>query len=324
MGEFDGCAFELPRIRISKKNNIQMDNIKWTVIFLFSLISNVSSAQDITILKKEIEQLLMDKDATVGVSVVGMSSGDVMSINGNKKLPMQSVYKFHLAAAVLHEVDKKKFDLDDSVEITKAHLDNTLWSVIRKKLPNGGKLTLREVVKYTVANSDNVGCDLLFDMIGGPIKVQRYMQEMGILKVAIKDNEAAIQSDWKLQYKNWTTAKAASQTLKLFYENKRKVLSAQSHQFLWEVMKQSWFAKMSIKAYLPANTVVAHKTGHSGKNDKGLTGAQNDIGIIFLPNGNYFYLSILISDSTEDSKVNKKIISDIAKLSYDYFKNKRQ
>ena len=299
-----------------------MSTIRLIAIFLSFLVSNALNAQDITTLKKEIEALLMDKDATVAVSVMGMSPDDGISINGDIQLPMQSVYKFHLAVAVLHEVDKKKFDLEDTIEITKAHLNNSLWSVIRKKLPNGGKLTLKEVVKYTVANSDNVGCDLLFDRIGGPVKVQNYMQKMGISEVAIKDNEEAIQSDWELQYQNWTTATAANQTLKLFYENKGNILSTKSHQFLWEVMKQSWFAKVSMKTYLPEQTIIAHKTGHSGKNKEGITGAQNDIGIIFLPNGNYFYLSVLISDSTEDSQVNKKIIADIAKLSYDYFNNK--
>jgi len=53
-----------------------------------------------------------------------------------------------------------------------------------------------------------------------------------------------------------------------------------------------------------------------------VTGAQNDIGIVFLPNGKHFYLSVLVSDSKEDSNVNEKLIADIAKLAWDYFENK--
>ncbi len=286
------------------------------------LSCNTANAQKINTLKKNLEKILIDKDATIGVSIMGMSPDDTISINGNKHLPMQSVYKYHLAATVLHEVDSGKFDLNDTIKITKEHLDSPLWSVIRKKNPNGGNFTLGDVIKYTVANSDNIGCDILFDLIGGPIMVQNYMHEISISEVAIRHKEAMIQNDWELQYQNWTTANTANKALKLLYENKGNLLSTESHAFLWEVMKKSWFGNISMKTYLPENTVIAHKTGHSGKNEKGITGAQNDIGIIFLPNGNYFYLSILISNSTEESEVNKNVIADITKLTYDYFNDR--
>ncbi len=73
---------------------------------------------------------------------------------------------------------------------------------------------------------------------------------------------------------------------------------------------------------MPEETIVAHKTGHSGKNDNGLTGALNDIGIVFLSNNSYFYLSVLVSDSQESDETNQMIIAEIAKLTWDYFKNK--
>lgn len=78
--------------------------------------------------------------------------------------------------------------------------------------------------------------------------------------------------------------------------------------------------KKAIKGKLPKGTIVAHKTGHSGQNKAGLTAAQNDIGIVFLPDGSHFYISVLVGDSVETPEVNKKIISDIAKLAWDYFK----
>ncbi len=60
--------------------------------------------------------------------------------SGNHHFPFQSVYKFHLGIAVLHQVD--------------------LYSPIKDKYPNGLPLPLREVITYTLAQSDNVGCDI--------------------------------------------------------------------------------------------------------------------------------------------------------------------
>ena len=237
---------------------------------------------------------------------------------------MQSVYKYHLAVEVLHQVDQNKLSFSDSITITQEHLDNGLWSVIRQQHPDGVTLPLSEVVKYTVANSDNVGCDILFDLVGGPPAVENFMRQTGINDVSIKHNEGTMQNDWQLQYLNWTTPNGANKALQVFYENSEGQLSQSSHAFLWEVMQQSWFGELSLKTFLPENTVIAHKTGHSGKNDEGLTGAQNDIGIVFLPDGKYFFLSILISDSKEENEVNQRIIADIAKVSYEYFQNKSQ
>jgi len=291
-----------------------------TLILLLS--SNFSKGQSISTLKEKINNVLVDKDATVGIAISGVNPNDSLSINGDKKLPLQSVFKYHLALAVLNQVDKGKFNLNDKIKITKEDLNNNLWSPIRKEYPEGTDLTLAEILKYTVASSDNVGCDLLFKLIGGTKVVEKYLHEVGISDVAIEYNEATQQSEWEFQYKNWTTAKSANKALRVFFENSKQQLSLESHKFLWETMKSSWTGKNSIKGHLPKETVVAHKTGHSGKNDNGLTGAQNDIGIVFLPNGKHFYLSVLVSDSIEDSSVNEKIIADIAKLTWDYFENK--
>ena len=290
----------------------------------FVLLQNCSTdqtdqPQELDRLEKEIQKVIKDKDATVGVAGWGISSSDTLSINGDLHLPMQSVYKFHIATAVLHEVDSGKLSLDDTIMITKALVDTPLWSVIKKDYPEGGEITLREVISYTVTNSDNIGCDILLDLIGGPKVVEDYIHANGITEIAIKHNEQTMQSDWSLQYLNWTTANTANKALKTFFENQANQLSEESHAFLWEVMRQAFFSEISLKTYLPEDTVIAHKTGSSGKDKDGITGAQNDIGIIFLPNGDYYYLSVLVSRSAESSEVNKKIIADIAKLTYDYF-----
>jgi len=71
---------------------------------------------------------------------------------------------------------------------------------------------------------------------------------------------------------------------------------------------------------LPEETVVAYKTGWSGTHKKtGVTAVVNNIGIFFLPNGEYFIISVFVSESKEDFDTNEKIIADITKATYDYY-----
>ena len=156
--------------------------------------------------------------------------------------------------------------------------------------------------------------------MGGTEVVQSYLHRIGIKDIAIVHNEMIMQAKWDRQYDNWTTAKAANQSLQLFLENHNQLLSKKSHQFLLETLKGTKTGQKSIRGRLPKKTVVAHKTGMSGKNNQGLTGALNDIGIVFLSENSYFYISFLLSDSRETDETNQKLIAEITKLAWDHFK----
>ncbi|MDW3192930.1 MAG: class A beta-lactamase, subclass A2 [Cytophagales bacterium] len=295
---------------------------KITFTFLFGLFVLAKvEAQDINTLKQAINEVIDGKSATVGVAIWGNKPEDKISVNGSKHLPMQSVYKFHLALAVLHQVDQGKLSLDQEISIDKSFMETYqhLWSPLRKKFPDGVEISLAEVVRYTVAWSDNVGCDVLFELVGGTEVVHDYIHSLGVKDIAIKYPEIVMQDKWHIQYENWTTVDAANQLLQIFHENKGNTWSDESHQFLLQILKDTQTGKKRIRGFLPASTVVAHKTGYSGKNEEGLSGAVNNIGIVFLPDGTYFYISVFVSDSMETDDTNQEIIARIAKLAWDYF-----
>lgn len=302
--------------------------MKKTTIALIIALSLINSfythAQSISSLREKINGILQNKAATVGIAIRGETLSDTLSTNGDMRLPMQSVFKFHLALTVLHQVDLGKLSLDNEIHLDKNLIRSYahLWSPLRKKYPNGAHVTLAEIIEYTVAWSDNLGCDVLFEMLGGTENVQQFLNDIGVKDIAILHNELKMQSAWPNQFDNWTTAKAANQSLQIFYENRNNILSPESHRFLLNILKGTKTGKKRIRGLLPEQAEVAHKTGTSGKNKNGLTGATNDIGIVFLPNGHHFYMSILVCCSMESNETNEQIIAEISKLAWNYFLNK--
>ena len=287
---------------------------KLTILFL--LISIFSCAQKAE-LKKEISKITEGKKATVAVSVLGIDFPfQYNNNNAEKKLPMQSVFKYHIALAVLDLVDQGKLSLDQKVFIKKSELLPNTWSPIREKNPEGNfEMPISELIEYSVAMSDNVGCDVLLRLIGGPKVVNDYIVSKGVKNTQIVYNEELMQSAWKNQYENYTTMKSATRLLKDFY--KGKILSKKSTEFLLAVMYRTSTGLNKIVEQLPKYAKVAHKTGSSGKNDAGLTGAENDIAIITLPNGKTYAIAIFVSDSMETWEVNCKMISDISKVVFE-------
>ena len=288
-----------------------------TLLFLF--ISCQTSAQTVNSLRQKIEQIVSTKNAIVGVAIIGDNGKDTLTINGDRHFPLQSVFKFHIALAVLSQIDQGNFSLNQKIKIEKKDLIPNLYSPIRDKYPNGTILPISKILEYTVSQSDNVGCDLLLKLIGGPEVVEEYFIKNNIKDVSIKINEEVQQANWDLQFENWTTPKAANEVLSQFYYNKTKLLSKKSYDFIWKTMKGTKTGKARLKGQLPKNAIVAHKTGTSGANKEGLTEAVNDIGVVFLPNGQHYFISVFVTKSTENNETNEKIISDISKVTWDYF-----
>lgn len=272
-------------------------------------------------LKKEILQITKGKNATVTVSVFDFENDKSVHINGNKKLPMLSVFKFHIALAVLNEVDNGKLSLDQKIFIKKSDILENTWSPIRERFPDGNiEMPLGELIKYTVAESDNNGCDILLRLIGGTETVQKFMKSKGVRNFTIKVNEEQMHKGFEFMYLNSTTTNSANQLLKDFFD--QKIVSKSSTDFLMTTMLETSTGKNKIVAQLPGSIPVAHKTGSSGKNEKGLTIAENDIGIVKLPSGKNYALSIFVSDSMESAETNTNMIADISKIVFDYFSKK--
>jgi len=288
-------------------------------VVLISLVFQNTSAQGTASLRKNLQEIVAGKKCTVGIAISGENGNDTVSINGDKHLPMQSVFKFHIALAVLSAVDEGHFSLQQPIAITQKDLLPHTWSPLRDAYPNGATLTLAQILEYTVSQSDNNGCDILLRLIGGPEKVEKYFAAIHQKDLSIKVSEEQMASDWNSQFLNWTTPKSAVELLTAFYTG-HTLLSKPSFRFLLTIMKATVTGKDRIRGQLPIGTIVAHKTGTSGTDQKtGVTPAVNDIGIVFLPRGRRFFISVFVTDSKETAVTNEKIIAEVSRAAWDYF-----
>jgi beta-lactamase class A/pectin methylesterase-like acyl-CoA thioesterase len=273
-------------------------------------------------LKTKIVDIVRGANGKVGLSVIGSENFDTLTINGSDKFPMQSVFKFPLALAILNQVDNGIFSLEQKIHLSKKDLQPDTWSPLRKKYPDSDvDITLDELLSTTVSQSDNNGCDKLFSLIGGTEKVENYIHELGIKDIAIAYTEEEMHRDWHIQYRNWCTPSAMAQLLYKFFYG--KILSEKSREYLYQVMIKTSTSPGRLKGLLPEGTIVAHKSGSSGENKDGLAAATNDVGIITLPNGKYFIIAVFVSDSNADENARDNIIAEITKVVWDNYNSSK-
>lgn len=252
----------------------------------------------------------------IGVAVIDLQTGDTVTVRGSERFPMQSVFKFHVALAMLKQVDRGIFSLKNSVTVLPGEIRGGTWSPLREKYPAPiTVLPLDEMLRATVAQSDNNGCDILFRLLGGPARVDSIVRSFGVEGVAIVGTELDMSRDSLLQYRNYSTPLAMARLLKRWAKD--SILSRTSTVYLWDVMTGTTTGPKRLKGKLPAGTVVAHKTGSSGTNAAGIAAATNDSGILVLPDGRRVAVAVFVSDSPASEAEREGVIADVAKLVWD-------
>jgi beta-lactamase class A len=267
-----------------------------------------------------------DSLASIGASSGGQSGIDVMDIEGNKgytihghdQFPMLSVFKFPIALYFLDQSDKGKISLDETLTIRKEDWKKMFSPLLNRYTENTIHITIRDLLIAIIQVSDNVACDILLARIGGPPTVNAYVHSIGITEINIAVTESQMAADPKKQYENWCTPAAMNTLLQSFYQG--SLLSPANTALLLHWMTGVTTGPHRIKGLLPANTIVAHKTGTSNTNPDGLTTATNDVGIITLPSGHHVCLTVFIMDSHSDEATREGAIARIARLAFYTFK----
>ena len=247
--------------------------------------------------------------------VLGQSPA-VVEIGPDERYPMQSVYKFPIAMAVLHRVDRGELKLDEPITVRKSELvPAALHSPVRNAHPGGEfNMSLRELLRYAVSESDGTASDVLLRVLGGPPAAQAWLTSLGITDIRIVTTEMEMARDNRAQYRNWATPRAVIALLQSFCDG--NALSKGSRQLLMEFMIDTATGPNRIRGLLPAGTAVAHKTGTSNT-VKGITAATNDIGLVTLPNGGILAIAVFVSDSTDDTQTREAAIAQISRQAWD-------
>jgi beta-lactamase class A len=266
-------------------------------------------------LKANWEAAAVAAQGRVGAAAILLEGGDVTAVHGTEHFPMQSVYKLPIGMFVLHQIDLGKLKLDQKVKVEpRDFVTGRQHSPIRDKHPKGVELTVQELLRYMVSESDGSACDVLLKLIGGPDVVTKYLRELGITDMVVANTERELGEDGQAQYRNWATPESAVALLRMVQDG--PALPAPSRTLLLDFMTTSPTGPKRIKGLLPAGVQVAHKTGSSGRVD-GFTRALNDIGIITLPDGRHLAIAVFVSDSKVEEAKLESIIAQIGRASWD-------
>jgi beta-lactamase class A len=106
---------------------------------------------------------------------------------------MHSVYKLPISMAVLQRVDRGELKLDQLVKVEPGDfVRKGMYSPVRDKYPDGTELTIAELLRYTICESDGSASDVLMKLIGGPGKVVLFLEGIHVPDIQVVNYEKEI------------------------------------------------------------------------------------------------------------------------------------
>ena len=270
-----------------------------------------------TQLETQLKEAIKGKKAEIGIAVI-IDGKDTVTVNNDIHYPLMSVFKFHQALALADYMGKQKQSLEPRLPIKKSDLKPDTYSPLRDKYPQGEiEMSIADLLKYTLQQSDNNACDILFDYQGGPDAVNKYIHSLGIRECAIAGTETAMHEDLNLCYENWTTPLAAAELVEIF--RKKPLFPNVYKDFIFQTMVECQTGQDRLVApLLDKKVTVGHKTGTGDLNAKGQQIGCNDIGFVLLPGGRTYSIAVFVKNSEENNQANSKIIANISRIVYEY------
>jgi len=282
----------------------------------------VVHASTATTLPDQLAEIVKRAPGHIGAAAMSLESGETAAVRGADHFPMQSVYKLPISMAVLARVDRGELKLDQKVLVTKDDLvPESMNSRLRDEHPDANvECTVTELINRTMVESDGTTSDVLMRLVGGADAVAEYLRGLKVEGVLIATTEKEIGLDHSVQYRNWGTPDGYLQLLRALHDG--RAIHDDSRAFLLDLMIRSKPGPRRLKGMLPADAVVAHKTGTSGT-EAGITAATNDVGIMTLPNGRHVAVAVFVSDSPADADAREGVIAQLGRAAWDYWSSKR-
>jgi beta-lactamase class A len=129
-------------------------------------------------LEASIQRTTRSINATWGIYVKSLETGEVIAIAADRQMETMSTIKIPLMIEVLEQVKAGKFKLTDKYTFVQA--DSQPGTGTIQRLDYGAVMTVKDLITMMIIVSDNTATEVLYRMVGGTEAVNARMQTLGL------------------------------------------------------------------------------------------------------------------------------------------------
>ena len=266
-------------------------------------------------LEAQLAPLTDSSNGRIGIAAIDLSSGRTVAVLGNTPFPMASTSKIAIAATFLDGVDHGRFSLSASYPLM-VPVKSKKYSSTVAPVRAGAMLAGQQLIEASLIHSNNQATDALLAAVGGPAAVNRWLRSAGITGLRLdRDIATLVRDDGEydparmIDQRDSATPMAMAQLLSGIYQG--RWLSPASRSFLLATMERCETGKRRMRALLPGDARIAHKTGT-------LSNTSSDVGLIQTSDGRVFAVAIYVTGQGGHSGRDSKIAQIAQTIYYGY------
>jgi beta-lactamase class A len=243
----------------------------------------------------------------LGVFALNTRTARTIQRRPDERFALCSTFKWVLAAQVLHRVDRGDLRLDERVPFDASDLLE--YAPVAQARASEGALSIEELARAAVVVSDNTAANLLLEKVGGPIGLTAFMRAAGDQVTRLDRNEPALNDNVPGDPRDTTSPRAMAHLLESILC--KDVLSANGRARLLEWLVACETGPGRLKAGLPTDYRVGHKTGSGGS---GAHAAVNDVAIVWPPAHEPILIASYLSDAVRELPELEQVHAEVARI----------
>ena len=221
-----------------------------------------------------------------------LPDGTSIRVGADEEFIAASLINVPLAMNLYKAAELGRIDLDQTVSVTPAELDDAYGTLYQKGA--GFRLTLRQAAQDMLEESDNTAMHVVYDSLQNKLSYDEQSLARLDIDQDTQNGQAVI------------NARSYASVLKGLYF--AAYLNKQDSQAILNYLTHSTAANR-LTAELPAGVQVAHKIGVYNAN-----WAESDCGVVYVPKRPYV-LCVMVGLPEDQANT---FIADVSKMVYDY------
>jgi beta-lactamase class A len=269
-------------------------------------------------LEASIQRTTRSVNATWGIYVKSLESGEEVAIDADRQMETMSTIKIPLMVEVLEQAKAGKLKLTDHYTFVQA--DSQPGTGTIQRLDPGAVMTVKDLITLMIIVSDNTATEVLYRMVGGPDAVNARMDAFGLAKTRAMN----VPSRW------FPALRSAPTTEQFYREGKHPFGLSTPREMgrLLEMMERGTLVDKpssdlmlrTMRGQLYRTRIPRYVTGYTIPHKTGdfLPYVGDDVGMLEAP-GKTIVLSVFTGNHFGSGEALENAIGLIAKEVADYF-----
>lgn len=252
---------------------------------------------------QKLAELERQHGGRLGVAMLDMRDGSLVSYRGGERFPFCSTFKIILVAKILHQSVEDLKLLDKRFRITGLDIEKYA-PIVSKQI--GEEMTVSDLCGAAIMYSDNAATNILMRHFGGPEAVTSFARSFGDDTFRLDRREPELNTAIPGDPRDTSTPDSmANATRGLLFGN---VLPKTKQDVLMHWLLNNTTGNQRIRAGVPSGWAVGDKTG------TGDYGTTNDVAVFWPDGGGAVILAVYYTQDDKDAKAKNEVIASAARI----------